>query len=464
MQDFVPDSRRAAITFLLIALLLQLPLIFNRGYFNHDELQWLSLSDTATWAQVPWVALGAIDVFQYRPLTFNLWLTFSHLFGYVPTAMHAVWVLIGVANAALLRACALRLGARPRHASAAALVFLLSPYVVYTHAWIGTLADLLLLLFALLGVLWLCRPQKDALHGVAFFDHARDAAPIAALTALALLSKEAAVTFPLLLCCAWPVRRRSLLVPVAASACVVAIYLVLRLDVILFAPRSPGGYTWSLANIPVRLAAYSLFPFYRNGFEIAGFDLHSFGLIAWPLLAAAMTLAAIVSAGWKRGLFFVLGWAAFLGPILILDSSSNIYAYVASAFACGYLAVTARQMKLWAKGLLIVPAVLAIAHGLYIGHWMLHIGSMQRHLYADLRPLLPAATVDAPLRIRALLPDDDFVVRRLLYAIPTYHRLPLADRVTVIHYDTKPTQPPTHLMRPSGRLMPAKDMAEDSSR
>lgn len=103
MPNVAQDRRRAFALFLFVAVLLQLPLVLNRGYFNHDELQWLWLSDTDTWQQVPWVALGALDAFQYRPLTFNLWLAFAHLFGYVPMAMHATWVLIGLCNACLLR-------------------------------------------------------------------------------------------------------------------------------------------------------------------------------------------------------------------------------------------------------------------------------------------------------------------------------------------------------------------------
>ncbi len=453
MPNVAQDRRRAFALFLFVAVLLQLPLVLNRGYFNHDELQWLWLSDTDTWQQVPWVALGALDAFQYRPLTFNLWLAFAHLFGYVPMAMHATWVLIGLCNACLLRSCALRLGALPVHAGSAAIVFLLSPYVVYTHAWIGTLADLLFLMFALLGVVWLCRARKA--DSASFSEYAKDAAPIAVLTTLALLSKEAAVTFPLLLLCAWPIRHRRVFVPVATSACVVAVYLILRVGVILFAPRLPGGYTWNLANIPTRLTEYSLFPFYRHGFEIAGFDIHRLSAIALPLLAASMVIAAVASTGLRRCFFLALGWAAFLGPILILDSHSNIYAYVATAFACAYLAVTARQMKSWAKCLLALPIVLVISHGLYVGHRMLHIGSMQQHLYADLQPLLVTATADAPLRIRAMQSSDDFVVRRLLHAIPSYHRVPLAERVKVIQHDAKPQEPPTQLMKPSGRLIPA---------
>ena len=46
---------------LVVALLLQLPLIFNPGYYSHDELQWASWSFGRAWEQVPWARLADIE-------------------------------------------------------------------------------------------------------------------------------------------------------------------------------------------------------------------------------------------------------------------------------------------------------------------------------------------------------------------------------------------------------------------
>lgn len=89
---------------------------------------------------------------------------------------------------------------------------------------------------------------------------------------------------------------------------------------------------------------------------------------------------------------------------------------------------------------------------------MRHIGSQQHHLYSDLVRLLPAASAEHPLRIRAMHEADDTAVRRLLYSVPSYRRIPLMERAWAVAYDDT-TQTPTHWMKPSGKLMPAQPSA-----
>src|SRR5262249_4364908 len=136
----------------LIGLIVQLPLVLNLGYFNHDELQWLAFADQPS-SEVPWSEWFDFTPFQYRPLTFNLWLLLSRWFGYQPVLMHLIRVLCGLGIALMLRAALLRFGASRASASVAALVFLLLPEVVYTHGWIGTYADSLFLAFTLGSIL-----------------------------------------------------------------------------------------------------------------------------------------------------------------------------------------------------------------------------------------------------------------------------------------------------------------------
>ncbi len=88
----------------LTVLLAQSPLIFNPGYFSHDELQWAAFAaqdPERIWREHLWLD---VQSFQYRPLTFTVWLWLSkHLFAH-PYAFHAVAVAMGAANAALLAA------------------------------------------------------------------------------------------------------------------------------------------------------------------------------------------------------------------------------------------------------------------------------------------------------------------------------------------------------------------------
>src|SRR4051794_11207562 len=148
MQHAVPHllERRAwrarATTLAVFALvvLAQWPLVSNPGYFSHDELQWAARAGTQ--GPIPWQSWTAVDAFQYRPLTFNLWLWLSRYLFAQPPLFHAVLVGWGAANAVLLMAVARRFDVARWPAACAALVFALGPFGAYVHGWVGTLADL----------------------------------------------------------------------------------------------------------------------------------------------------------------------------------------------------------------------------------------------------------------------------------------------------------------------------------
>ncbi|MEG2942517.1 MAG: hypothetical protein RR969_13210, partial [Thermomonas sp.] len=117
-----------ALQVFVLACLLQLPLALNPGYYSHDELQWAAYA--ADGVHVPWLDVSA---FQYRPLTFNLWMLLSRALFDTPMLFHAVLVIAGALNAALLFAVGRGFGMQARHAAVGALAFVLSPYSVYTH-------------------------------------------------------------------------------------------------------------------------------------------------------------------------------------------------------------------------------------------------------------------------------------------------------------------------------------------
>ncbi len=441
--------------FLAVAVLIQIPLALNTGYFNHDELQWLALADTDSISQVPWDSWTDFSVFQYRPLTFNLWLFLSHFFGYKPVLMHTIQSVFAITNALLLRRCVMTFGACRLHASIAALGFLLVPFVVFTHSWIGTFADQLYLAWLLLALLCLCRqPPADKESRQRYLTPAL----VAGLTVLAVFSKESAVVFPFLLLCAiYRVPIRDLLPSLVASSIVVAIYLALRLDIILFSPRAPGVYTWAIGNIPVRLAEYSMFPFLQNLNEIVAFpwwDKHQLVIAA---IGALLLLITMASAGVRWLFALAIVWGVALGPVLILSTGSNLYAYTASAFVCALFALAYPHIKPWSKGLLVVACIVALLHSVELASHMRRVGRMQHHLYADLMPLLPNASEAEPLRIRAKNAADESILHHLLFAIPTYHRMPFSSRIEVVA-SSDSTIRPTHLMLRDGTLVPGMEI------
>lgn len=436
--------------FIFISVLIILPSAINNGYYSHDELQWLALADTDSLRDIPWMSFLDFSVFQYRPLTFNFWLLLSHFFGYHPIIMHCFQGLLGILNALLLRQCIIRFGAKPLHASVAAITFLLVPFVVFAHSWIGTFADQLYLAWLLLALLWICRQQPQASSQK--WQRSITPVVVAALTVLALMTKEAAVVFPcLLLCAAYRKSLRDLLPSILASSIIVAIYLTLRLSIILFSPRPPGIYTWAIGNIPLRLFEYSVFPFVQNLNELTAFPWFSPNILGIAAIGTALVLISITSAGLRWLLSASVLWVVALGPILILSISSILYAYTASAFMCGLFALAYPLIKPWAKGLLLLAGAAALLHSVDLVRDMRHVGRVQHHLYAALMLLLPEASSNEPLRIRADNPVDEPILYHTTYAIPTYQRVPFSPRIRIVASSDTAVMP-THVMLHDGTL------------
>ena len=111
MPDATPSRIRAlapALAVLALVLLAQLPLVLNPGYFSHDELQWAARAESGD--TFPWLG---VEAFQYRPLTFNLWLRLSRALFATPWAFHLVVVALGALNATLLASVLRHFGTSP---------------------------------------------------------------------------------------------------------------------------------------------------------------------------------------------------------------------------------------------------------------------------------------------------------------------------------------------------------------
>ena len=434
---------RAALGFLLVAILVQWPVLFSVGYFSHDELQWLSF------AQRPWgelfdiVSFADIRQFQYRPLTFDVWLVVSKIFGESPVMMHVVRGGFGVIAGGLLALLIHRLGASKLQAITGGLLFLLTPIAAYTNSWIGTYADALCLLFLLAIALSLTRrvPLPTAVNALLAL----------VVTALALLSKESAVVFPALLMLGWLIRReRAILIAAIASGVAVAIYIAFRADVILFPAVPSGSYAWKITNIPARMVEYALFPFSLNRFE----TLWQPELpMAWLAVGACLIVVGVVAKlGWRWIAALVLGFYGALGPVLILAFLANHYANLASAFACALLALAWRHMGNGYRVLLIVPVLVVTIHGVQMMRTMYRVGEVQSVLFAELARILPTTT--GVVAVRAANEKDNFIVDRLLHQVPEYRGIKMMGRVTAAQASARPGEI-THRMQRDGRLTPS---------
>lgn len=419
-------------------LLAQLPLILNPGYFSHDELQWAVRADDGH--AFPW--LGS-DAFQYRPLTFNLWMWLSrHLFAQ-PQAFHAVLVAWGAGNAALLFAVGRRFGVRAWPAAFGALSFALGPYAAYVHGWVGTLADLVWVACALVLA---CTVQRTRNVAIA-------AAAAALLTATALLAKEAAFAIPPMLAVAWwfDGRKRTWLVATLAAGAVAALFLGFRFDALMHAPREGAQYALSLASVPLRWLEYQLFPPIFPLLETFTTFQRGFG---WHIAIAGLLWLGLLAALWRAGpryaAVFLLGGIAALLPVLPMGSSWNQYAYGFAALASMCVAAAWSATTRAGRAAIVLFALLNLLHGLNVARVMHAVGEAQAKFSPALADVLRQG--GSPVRLRASPDAKSWVFQRLTHQIPRYDGVEIGARVSLVEAPAEAD----YEIQPDGSLRPLR--------
>lgn len=444
MPDATPPFRlRAllpALAVLAVVLLAQLPLVLNPGYFSHDELQWAYYATRGQ--DVDWTAIGA---FQYRPLTFNLWMWLSrHLFDQ-PQAFHAVLVAWGAVNAVLLQRTLVAASVARHAAAVAALVFAMSPFAVYVSGWIGTIGDLAWLSCALLAA-WAAFAARSTAAAVAV-------ALVA--TTIALLAKEAALSMPALAAVAWlldPARRSRWLAVACASAAPALAYLALRLGVLADTTQQAGtAYDWSLAHVPARWLEYQLFPPETGSIEV--FNTLTHASATRLAVSAALWLGVaggLARLGWRWPVAFVLGGVAALGPVLVLGASANQYGYGLAAFCAGLVAAAWPRLGRATRIIVVAYALLMAWHGANVMRTMRAVGEVQ----AVYSPAMAEAVrrADAwPVRLGFAPGAAEWMFLRLSHEIPAYRGVPIGDRVRLVPAG----EPADYVIQADGRLVPA---------
>ncbi|HEY0503643.1 MAG TPA: hypothetical protein VGD42_09120 [Lysobacter sp.] len=428
------------------AMLLQLPLVLNPGYFSHDELQWAAHATDPAVAMPLHALWSDVQTFQYRPLTFTLWMALSRRLFAHPFAFHAVLVAWGALNATMLAGLLRRFGIGTRPAFAGALVFAMSAFAVQTHGWIGTIADLIWVSCALLvGLL----AQRDGSRWAI-------AAGSAALCAIGLLSKESAIVIPALAGLGWLLlgRRPAWAAATLGATVPVLLYLGVRLEAILFTPREAANYGWSLSYLPLRWAEYQLFPPIATRQGITGLLPAGFG--EPRVWVAAVLWLALAWTFWRAGprwlLAFLLLGAASLGPVLILADSANQYGYGFAAAIAGLGAALWSRSDRAGRVVLALCALLSVWHGINVMRRMHEIGELQSRFSPSMARAVAAA--DAyPVRIRAVDPGQHWIYLRLSHHIHSYDGVSIGDRVQLVPADA----PTDYLIGKDGTLAPAPE-------
>lgn len=403
-----------------IGLLLSLPLILNPGWYSHDELQWaaqaLPLDDTPGY--VGWLDWQR---FQYRPLTFQLWLWLSWALFETPMLYHAVHAGAGVLVALALQGV-LGLHGWPRaRAQLAALVFLMHPYAVYVHGWVATLAD----------VLWVA-----AGLGMAALFTARASAQLSlatrlsllfALTVLALLAKESALSLCALVA-VWALwrRRREDLLALLAVALPTLLYLGLRLPVILSRPDDVT-YGWSPLWPPLRFAQYFAFPLALDVREVQVLALRPL-TFALAGVGTLLMLGLAIRAQRALGLLWLAAGAAALGPVLLLASAASQYGYALAMLSAVVWAAAQARLQGTARHLLLAAVCLVCAHGLQ-GAWRMQTaGRLSANFLADSAHAL-RANPQSKLTLSLAQARQPWLYQRLTHEVPHYAGVPMFDRI-----------------------------------
>ena len=406
-----------------LGLLFLLPLMFNPGWYSHDELQWAAHAQPleGAAASAGWLEWQR---FQYRPLTFQLWLWLSAALFDSPRLYHAVFALLGLCVALGVRRCLQAWGWGPARALLAMGLFLVCPYAVFVHAWVATLADLLWVGVGL-AMATLLAPLRDRL-GIT------RALMLVVLCTLALLAKESALSLAALaVVLALATRRRAHLLAALVVAVPTLIYLALRLPVILGQPGD-AIYGWSPLWPPLRLLQYLLFPFALNVEEIQALPLASTGRLALAALGLLLFWAGLWRGlGALRAALWLLAAAAALGPVLALSATANQYGYGLAAVlaAAASRALPARAgmgsvLLAFALGVMLLKGLQVQAH-------MLDAGHASARFLPGVSEALRQRSADTVLVLSSAHSGRDWLYARLLTDLPHYAGTPIGQRVRV---------------------------------
>lgn len=325
----------------------------QNGFVSFDDPDYVTANARVlqglSWSNIGW-AMTSVEVANWHPLTWISHMTAVELFKLNPMGHHLINVLLHSVNAALLFLLLRRATGFTRRSVAVAVLWAVHPLAVESVAWVSERKGLLCTLFMILTLY--------AYTGYARRPGVRGYLAVAALFALALMSKPMAVTLPflLLLFDYWPLRRLRLnddkhdpetgaslgrltaeKIPLAAMA--------VGASLITFLAQRGDGTVGALAALPLRFriinAVYSYFAYLLKCFwptRLAIFYPHPEGSLPWWKFAlacvflAGMTFAVMRS----RRRRYLMGWLWYLVALIPVigivqvgrQAMADRYAYV----------------------------------------------------------------------------------------------------------------------------------------
>lgn len=391
----------------LFAILANLILICNPGYYNHDEWQ---RYDTIVAKGFPFymrtygsLRVGVTFGTPIRPLGFFEEGLTARWMPSDPALLHGIDVLLHMLIAlAMLRALLVCGLARPA-AVLAAFIFCLSPLAMLATGWTAASFDQWYVLFTLTGVIVGMRIVQQGATGV------RLLALLLASTA-AMLSKETAMAVPMALAgCAVavallrgePVRWRRVLLVGTIAALPVCAYLVIRAPALMRSlAMAAGPYKPGFGHVLPNLLAYLEYPFLPRLGETVSIVLVPEPLRMAALLAHLVLLGLLAFAiNWKAALAYLFAYLVFLLPVLSIPGTGSHYlnasALALSAALAALIVLPRRNLTgTIVRALACLALALTTWHAIFLQTSIRRDGVCQRNFLTDLDSAMATAAAD----------------------------------------------------------------------
>ena len=384
-------SRRStlmlALSIAVAALLANLKLILNPGFFSHDEWQrydFITARGALTYvSKYLVIKVGATFATPVRPIGFiqqglaALWMKSA------PWVPHLVSALLHAFAAAAVFVTLLIAGLKRRVAVLAALIFCISPLGVLANGWTAASFDQWYVLFTLGSMSCTFLIMR---HGL----RASRALALLCFSAAAMLSKETAMMLPAAVAgCGLlanlfreeKIQWGRISATTAIAALPVGIYLGIRFPALqrsLASTAAVAQYSPSPHNLLPNALGYLEFPFIPSLADMVSIALLSPWVRHAALLVHALLLLCLAwTGGWKAVIAYLFAYAIFLVPILLIPNAGSHYLYASSVALSTALA--------WLLGTRFerMRRALPFFAAAFIGVTIVHAHTLQTFIYTN---------------------------------------------------------------------------------